>query len=61
MTIVGMGSNLWVASHSGMLNSTIGVMGGGFITLGGTLDRIRITSTNGTDAFDAGSVILLYE
>lgn len=61
MTIVGMGSNLWVASHSGMLSSTIGVMGAGFITLGGTLDRIRITTTNGTDAFDAGSLILLYE
>lgn len=61
MTIVAMGSNLWVASHSGALNTTIGVMGGGSITLGGTLDRLRITSTNGTDAFDAGSITLLYE
>ena len=61
MTIVAMGSNLWVASHSGALNTTIGVMGGGLITLGGTLDRLRITSTNGTDTFDAGSITLLYE
>jgi hypothetical protein len=61
MTIVAMGSNLWVASHSGALNTTIGAMGGGSITLGGTLDRLRITSTNGTDAFDAGFITLLYE
>lgn len=61
MTIVFMGSNLWVASHSGSLNTSIGVMGAGSITLGGTLDRIRITTTNGTDAFDAGSVNILYE
>ena len=30
-------------------------------TLGGTLDRIRITTANGTDTFDAGSVNILYE
>lgn len=61
MTIVAMGSNLWVASHSGSLNASIGVMGAGSITLGGTLDRIRITTTNGTDTFDAGSVNIIYE
>lgn len=30
-------------------------------TLGGALDRIQITSVNGTDTFDAGSVNILYE
>jgi len=30
-------------------------------TLSGTLDRIRITTVNGTDTFDAGSVNILYE
>jgi hypothetical protein len=33
----------------------------GSIALGGTLDRIRITTVNGTDTFDAGSVNLLLE
>ena len=61
MTIVSMGSNLWVASHSGSLSASIGVMGAGSVTLSGALDRVRITTTNGTDAFDAGSVSLLYE
>jgi len=30
-------------------------------TLSSTLDRIRITTTNGTDTFDAGSINILYE
>jgi hypothetical protein len=29
--------------------------------LGGTLDRIRLTTVNGTDTFDAGSVNIMYE
>ena len=34
---------------------------GGSIALGGTLDRVRITTVNGTDTFDAGSINILYE
>ena len=30
-------------------------------TLSSTLDRIRITTTNGTDTFDAGTVNIMYE
>ena len=30
-------------------------------TLTGTLDRIRITTVNGTDAFDAGTINIMYE
>ena len=30
-------------------------------TLSGTLDRIRITTVNGTDTFDAGSINIIYE
>ena len=33
----------------------------GNITLSGTLDRIRITTVNGTDTFDAGSINIMYE
>jgi len=33
----------------------------GSISLGGTLDRVRITTVNGTDTFDAGSINILYE
>ena len=34
---------------------------GGTVALGGTLDRVRITTVNGTDTFDAGSINILYE
>ena len=30
-------------------------------TLSGTLDRVRITTVNGTDTFDAGSINIIYE
>lgn len=41
--------------------STSLVMISGRKTLVGTLDRIRLTTVNGTDTFDAGSVSLLIE
>jgi hypothetical protein len=33
----------------------------GTVTLSGTIDRLRLTTVNGTDTFDAGSVNILYE
>lgn len=57
-----LGSNVWVASgtinNSGSLR---GVIFSGNITLGGVLDRVRITTTDGTTTFDAGSINILYE
>ena len=61
MIITTLGSNVWVSSHSAKYSTTFCLFGGGDITLGGTLDRVRITTTNGTDTFDAGSVNLLWE
>jgi hypothetical protein len=29
--------------------------------LGGALDRIRLTTINGTDTFDAGTINIIYE
>jgi len=34
---------------------------GGTVTLSGTLTQLRITTVNGTDTFDAGSVNILWE
>jgi hypothetical protein len=34
---------------------------GGSIALSGTLDRVVITTINGTDTFDAGTINILYE
>ena len=54
-------SNVWVSTHLLKLNTTDCSSGGGDVTLGNTLDRIRITTVNGTDTFDAGSINILYE
>jgi hypothetical protein len=35
--------------------------GTGSLTLSGTLDRVRITTVNGTDTFDTGSINIMYE
>ena len=55
-----LGSNIWtqsgLISGGGALRSS-----SGGLTLGGTLDRVRITTVNGTDTFDAGTINILYE
>jgi hypothetical protein len=33
----------------------------GSIVLSGTLDRVRVTTVNGTDTFDAGTINIIYE
>ena len=55
--------NTWVQSGVlAELSSTVVVaISGGSIALGGALDRVRLTTVNGTDTFDAGSVNILYE
>jgi hypothetical protein len=61
MTISAFGSNAWISSHTAKLSTSATCYGGGDKTLSDTLDRIRITTTNGTDTFDAGSINILYE
>ena len=55
-------SNTWVAAGSvGRSDTASTYLTNGSIALGGVLDRVRITTVNGTDTFDAGSVNILYE
>jgi hypothetical protein len=61
MRIAHMGSNTWVADHVLSVSTVVSCFGGGTVALGGTLDRVRITTVNGTDQFDAGSFNILYE
>jgi len=61
LTIVNISSNSWVYS-SVVKSSTAGMRyGAGDVSLAATLDRIRLTTVNGTDTFDAGLVNILYE
>jgi hypothetical protein len=62
LSLLDSSSGLWV------LHGAVGVDGvatlitnAGKKTLSGTLDRVRITTVNGTDTFDAGSINILYE
>jgi hypothetical protein len=54
-------SNIWAASHAMANGTTAIITGAGNVTLSGTLDRVRVTTVNGTDLFDAGSINILYE
>ena len=55
-------TNLWAYSFCGAYpNDNTMVWGGGYKALSGVLDRIRLTTVNGTDTFDAGSINILYE
>ena len=62
LTFCLIGSNTWIGTgvytaDTQAYQSTLS----GKITLSGTLDRVRITTVNGTDTFDAGSINILYE
>lgn len=57
-------SNTWVCS--GTICDTantvnVNTFSGTSANLSGALDRVRITTVNGTDLFDAGSINILYE
>lgn len=63
ITLLNSSTNNWVASGSlGRSDAT----GSTYFTSGGkslsdVLDRVRITTLNGTDTFDAGSINIIYE
>ncbi len=62
ITISTLGSSVWVmACNLNDAGSTRTFFGSGGKTITGTLDRVRITTVNGTDTFDAGSINILYE
>jgi hypothetical protein len=63
LTLCNVNDNLWV--ETGSLMPSIATPGmsifGGNKTLSDPLTQIRITTANGTDTFDAGSINILYE
>jgi hypothetical protein len=64
MTLTLMSSNSFVSSHCFYFNqsgNTFEIVGAGSVSLSGALDRLRITTVNGTDTFDAGTINISYE
>jgi hypothetical protein len=49
------GSSIWVQNHSGRIGPEIAALGGGRISLGAELDRVRVTRT-GSNTFSAGNL-----
>jgi hypothetical protein len=65
-TICLLGSNTYVSTGNLIYNSvspTLFVLSSAGVraSVGGAIDRVRITTVNGTDTFDAGSINILYE
>ena len=63
MTIINFTGTTWVASYAGGFSDIAYASAGGGSSgsLGGALDRVRITTVNGTDTFDAGTINIMYE
>jgi hypothetical protein len=57
-----LGSNAWMVQGAiADTNNNWTTPLAGSKTLSDTLDRVRITTVNGTDTFDAGTINILYE
>jgi hypothetical protein len=61
-TFVSMGGNFWTGTQvNGGSDAAAVSIGGCSVDLAGTLTQLRITTVNGTDTFDAGTINLLWE
>ena len=61
IALVNTATNVWSETASFSDGTTYLVTGSGGNILGGVLDRVRITTVNGTDTFDAGTINILWE
>lgn len=62
LVLIEASTNTWAQSGNIATSNTTQVgLSGGSKSLSAALDRIRITTSNGTDLFDAGSIALLLE
>ena len=61
MTIANLTGNTWVASATIYDSNGSGCLSGSSIALGAVLTAVRLTTVNGTDTFDAGTINILYE
>jgi len=60
-TLATLGSNVWAQNGVVKAGTTAISFSAGAKTTSGVIDRVRITTVNGTDTFDAGSINILYE
>ena len=62
LNLLNSSTNTWVASGTAARSDAVEAgFTGGAVALTGTLDRIRFTTTTGTDTFDAGITNIMWE
>jgi hypothetical protein len=63
VTICNVTSNTWAESGNVACQTTANnmVISGGSVSIGASLTAVRITTVNGTDTFDAGTINVMYE
>jgi hypothetical protein len=62
LALLNASTNTWAASGNIARSDGAGfIVTAGSKSLSGVLDRVRITTVNGTDTFDAGTINILYE
>jgi hypothetical protein len=62
VSLYNISGNVWVASGTlTRTDSAVTLMCAGTKTLSDTLTQVRITTVNGTDTFDAGTINIMYE
>lgn len=61
LVICNFGGNTWTCNGGFLVRATSFCTTGGTKSLTGTLTTVRLTTFNGTDTFDAGSVNIMYE
>jgi len=61
-TLMNISGNIWVFSVTGSrTESSYSFQGGGYISLSGSLRRVRLTTSTGSDTYSGGVVNVLYE
>lgn len=62
MTLVNVSGNIWLMTGTNSNSAALtAFLLSGSKTLSGVIDRIRLTTVNGTDVFDSGSLNIMYE
>ena len=61
ITITNITGNTWVSTSQNVNDNATGGGGGGSVALAGVLNLVRITTVNGTDTYDLGTVNILFE
>jgi len=62
VVLTNLSGNTWLCNGQNFQTSYVYTnINSNSFALGGTLDRVRITTVNGTDTFDAGTINIIYE